>query len=117
VSMMSESLKRAVVLASAALAMAWAVAQVGEGPPSGASSAPATSQPAAPQGEATPTPPAAAPTTAAQAPDGIQDLSSAEVEAELKNLEQVLSGKPDAGERAAAKPLPADLGVPLPSDI
>ena len=47
----------------------------------------------------------------------VTDLSTAEVEAELKNVEKVLSGGLDPGEVAADKPLPADLGVALPSDI
>jgi hypothetical protein len=47
----------------------------------------------------------------------VRELSAAEVEAELKNVEKALSGGPDPGEVAADKPLPADLGVALPSDI
>lgn len=92
-------LQRALVLAGAVLAMALAVAQVGEGPPGAAPAEPA-------------------PAAGAQPPaDGIRELSSAEVDAELKTLDQVLSGRADPGEKAADKPLPADLGVPLPSDI
>jgi hypothetical protein len=47
----------------------------------------------------------------------VEELSAAEIEAELKNVENVLSGGPDPGEVVAEKPLPADLGVSLPSDI
>ncbi len=47
----------------------------------------------------------------------VEELSTAEIEAELKNVEKVLSGGPDPGEAAAEKPLPADLAVSLPSDI
>jgi hypothetical protein len=85
--------RRALVLGATGLAMAFAVAQVGEGPPVGAAD------------------PAPAPA------GGIKDLSTAEVDTELRNLEQVLRGGTDPGERAADKPLPADLAVPLPSDI
>ena len=48
---------------------------------------------------------------------GPWEAATAEVEAELKNVEKVLSGDPDPGEVAADKPLPADPGVALPSDI
>jgi hypothetical protein len=51
------------------------------------------------------------------AAEPVRELSSAEIEAELKNVEKALSGGPDPGEAAAEKPLPADLGVALPSDI
>ena len=47
----------------------------------------------------------------------VRELSADEVEAELKNVEKALSGGPDPGEVVADKPLPADLGVALPSDI
>lgn len=86
--------RRVLVLGVTGLGMAFAVAQVGEGPPAGTTADPATAS-----------------------TGGVQELSTAEVDTELKNLEQVLRGGPDPGERAADKPLPADLAVPLPSDI
>ncbi|MCL4780511.1 MAG: hypothetical protein KJ049_09985 [Gammaproteobacteria bacterium] len=54
---------------------------------------------------------------AGQTDSAVEELSSAEIEAELENVEKVLSSGPDPGEAVAEKPLPADLGVALPSDI
>jgi hypothetical protein len=108
---------RALVLACLGFGMAWAATQVGDGPPS---SGPVADSAEATAAAAEAPPPAVAPDAGppGATPDpGIQDLTTAEVDAELKNLEQALSGRPDPGERVADKPLPADLGVPLPSDI
>ncbi|MEZ5563592.1 MAG: hypothetical protein R3F27_11630 [Gammaproteobacteria bacterium] len=93
---------RTLLVIGLGLGLTWAAGQVGSGPPSvlklndeagGSASAEA--------GGAEP----------------VRELSSAEIEAELKNVEKVLSGGPDPGEAVAEKPLPADLGVALPSDI
>jgi hypothetical protein len=92
---------RTLLVIALGLGLTWAAGQIGSGPPS-LLSLDESAQPAA-----------AAPTS----PEPIRELSAAEVEAELKNVEKALSGGPDPGEAAADKPLPADLGVALPSDI
>lgn len=98
---------RTLLVIALGLGLTWAAGRIGSGPPSvlkldeASGSATAESAPARP----------------ASAAEPIKDLSTAEVEAELKNVEKVLSGGPDPGEVAADKPLPADLGIALPSDI
>ena len=102
---------RTLLVIGLGLGLSWAAGQVGSGPPS------LLKLDEAPEAAAD----GAASTGAAVAPPGaaepVKDLSAAEIEAELKNVEKVLSGGPDPGEVAAEKPLPADLGVSLPSDI
>lgn len=92
---------RTLLVISLGLGLTWAAGQIGSGPPSLLDLDEAT--------ETVATTPAGA--------EPVRELSAAEVEAELKNVEKVLSGGPDPGEVAADKPLPADLGVALPSDI
>ena len=103
---MLSKIARTLLVIALGLGLTWAAGRIGSGPPSvltlNESTEPASATPAkAGQGGAEP----------------VKDLSTAEVEAELKNVEKVLSGGPDPGEAAADKPLPADLGVALPSDI
>lgn len=99
---------RTLLVIGLGLGLAWAAGQIGSGPPSVLK---LDDQPGADAARAEPA--AVQPATAG----AVEELSSAEIEAELKNVEKVLSGGPDPGEAAAEKPLPADLGVSLPSDI
>ncbi len=99
---------RTVLVIALGLGLTWAAGRIGSGPPS------VLKLDAATEAAATGTAGAAAGKTGAEP---VTDLSTAEVEAELKNVEKVLSGGLDPGEVAADKPLPADLGVALPSDI
>lgn len=100
---------RTLLVIGLGMGLTWAAGRIGSGPPSmlQLDEAPATG------------PASTAPATAKPPPPGgaVEELSSAEIEAELKNVEKVLSGGPDPGEAVAEKPLPADLGVALPSDI
>lgn len=48
---------------------------------------------------------------------GINDLSQAEIDAELERVEQALGVEEEVTEFTPSKPLPADLPVALPSDI
>lgn len=48
---------------------------------------------------------------------GINDLSQAEIEAELERVEQALGSEEEVTEFTPSRPLPADLPVALPSDI
>lgn len=99
---------RTVLVIGLGMGLAWAAGRIGSGPPSmlQLDEAPATG------------PASTAPATGKAATGGVvEELSSAEIEAELQNVEKVLSGGPDPGETVAEKPLPADLGVALPSDI
>lgn len=95
---------RTLLVIALGLGLTWAAGRIGSGPPS------VLKLDASAEAAATGT----AGKTGAEP---VRDLSTAEVEAELKNVEKVLSGGPDPGEVAADKPLPADLGVALPSDI
>ncbi len=87
---------RTLLVIGLGLGITWAAGRIGSGPPTVLKLNEAV-QPAA--------------------AEPVSELTAAEVEAELKNVEKVLSGGPDPGEVAADKPLPADLGVALPSDI
>ncbi len=102
---------RTLLVIALGLGLTWAAGRIGSGPPSvltlNEAAEPAAAEPAG----ATP---AGVGQTAAEP---IKDLTTAEVEAELKNVEKVLGGGPDPGEVAADTPLPADLGIALPSDI
>lgn len=102
---------RTLLVIGLGLGLTWAAGQIGSGPPS-VLKLDAASE-AAPDGSATTGAAVAAPGAA----EPVKELSTAEIEAELKNVEKVLSGGPDPGEAVAEKPLPADLGVSLPSDI
>ncbi|MBM4220929.1 MAG: hypothetical protein FJ170_03160 [Gammaproteobacteria bacterium] len=98
---------RTLLVIGLGLGLTWAAGQVGSGPPRMLQ-----------LDEAKPADPAKAPAAGSATAGGvIEELSSAEVAAELENVEKVLSGGPDPGEAVAEKPLPADLGVALPSDI
>jgi len=99
---------RTLLVITLGLGLTWAAGRIGSGPPS------VLKLDAAAEAAATGTASATAGKTVAEP---VRDLSTAEIEAELKNVEKVLSGGPDPGEVAADKPLPADLGVALPSDI
>lgn len=99
---------RTLLVIGLGLGLTWAAGQVGSGPPSILK---LDESPAADSADANP---ATAKTATAGA---VEELSTAEIEAELKNVEKVLSRGPDPGEVVAEKPLPADLGVSLPSDI
>lgn len=87
---------RTLLVIGLGLGLTWAAGRIGSGPPT-VLNLNETAQPAA--------------------AEPVRELTAAEVEAELKNVEKALSGGPDPGEVAADKPLPADLGVALPSDI
>jgi hypothetical protein len=83
------------------------LAQAADAPP-----APAAAEPA-------PAPPAGEPAADGEppAPAPVDEVTDAEMEAQLEAIEAVTTGRPDASEQAAEKPLPADLPVALPSDI
>ena len=99
---------RTLLVITLGLGLTWAAGRIGSGPPS------VLKLDAAAEAAATGTASAEAGKTGAEP---VRDLSTAEIEAELKNVEKVLSGGLDPGEVAADKPLPADLGVSLPSEI
>jgi hypothetical protein len=99
---------RTLLVIGLGLGLTWAAGQTGSGPPSMLQLDEAPAPGPASTGAAT-----GKPATGG----AVEELSSAEIEAELKNVEKVLSGGPDPGEAVAEKPLPADLGVALPSDI
>ena len=108
---MLSKIARTLLVIALGLGLTWAAGRIGSGPPSVLTLDEAT-------GSASTEPASAEPASAGTASaEPIKDLSTAEVEAELKNVEKVLSGGPDPGEAVADKPLPADLGVALPSDI
>lgn len=97
---------RTLLVIALGLGLSWAAGRIGSGPPSvlnlDDAAEPLNAEPASVGQPGT---------------EPVRELSAAEVEAELKNVEKALSGGPDPGEVAADKPLPADLGVALPSDI
>lgn len=85
-----------------------------------AQAADAPAAPAAPAAaEPAPAPPAGEPAADGEppAPAPVDEVTEAEMEAQLEAIEAVTTGRPDASEQAAEKPLPADLPVALPSDI
>jgi hypothetical protein len=105
-------ISRTLLVIGLGLGLTWAAGQTGSGPPS------VLKLDAAPEAAADGAKTDEAVTVAAPAAaEPVKELSAAEIEAELKNVEKVLSGGPDPGEVVAEKPLPADLGVSLPSDI
>jgi hypothetical protein len=102
---------RTLLVIALGLGLSWAAGRIGSGPPSVLNlddvAEPLNAEPES----------VGQPSTVQPGAEPVRELSAAEVEAELKNVEKALSGGPDPGEVAADKPLPADLGVALPSDI
>lgn len=104
---------RALLVAGLGLGLTWAAAAVtGGGPPGEVRVA---------QAEA---PPVAGGTPASGETQGedvrldVPELSDAELEAELRRLEEVVGeSEEELKEFRPQRPLPADLPVPLPSDI
>lgn len=103
---MLDKVWRTLLVIALGLGLTWAAGRIGSGPPSvlnlDDAAEPANAGPAG---------------VGQRSVEPVRELSAAEVEAELKNVEKVLSDGPDPGEVVADKPLPADLGVALPSDI
>src|SRR5262245_9381802 len=95
------------------------------GPPARlAQTAESQSQPAgSEQGATAPTQPDPAPAegkSAESSPPTVPEISREEMEAELKRAQAEIAGKPGAGELEEfrpSKPLPADIGIALPSDM
>ena len=125
-----KDLFRMLLLVGLAVSVTWAASWVtGRGPPSvaslqqdaagqGSASGPVpgegTKAPAAPAAakEAGPAGPATGDTVA------IPEVTQQDIDAAMKEVEKTISGAgKDAGEAVADKPLPADLAIPLPSDI
>ena len=104
---------KALLVAGLGLGVTWAAAAVtGGGPPGAVRLAQAQ------------TPPAAADAPASGESQGedvrldVPELSDAELEAELRRLEEVVGeSEEELKEFRPQRPLPADLPVPLPSDI
>lgn len=107
---------RAVAFAAAAAGLAWAAGEFTR--MSGARLALEQDQAAAAAaGSEQPATPGSAPPSTEAEP--IRQLSDEEIEAELRKAEAAVQGGKgsEAAEAEASKPLPADLAVPLPSDI
>lgn len=87
--------------------LASSLAQAADAPAAPAATDPAPGAPAGEAGDA----------GEAAAPAPVDEVTDAEMEAQLEAIEAVTTGRPDTTEQAAEKPLPADLPVALPSDI
>ena len=108
-----KDLFRMLLLVGLAVSVTWAASWVtGRGPPSMA----ALQQEVAGQGTATPEAGPAGPATGEKV--AIPEVTQQDIDAAMKEVEKTISGAgKDAGEAVADKPLPADLAIPLPSDI
>jgi hypothetical protein len=105
-----KDLVRMLLLVGLAVSVTWAASWVtGRGPPSVAS----LQQDGAGLGSGSaPAGPASGDKVA------IPEVTQQDIDAAMKEVEKTISGAgKDAGEAAAEKPLPADLAIPLPSDI
>jgi hypothetical protein len=86
----------------AGLGVAWAVTQVGSGPPTVFNTL-EPDTPVAPDAPAAP--------TAGEAP------SQAEIEAQIRRAEEALGDRADPNQELPVDPLRADVAIALPSDI
>ncbi|MEZ5566333.1 MAG: hypothetical protein R3F24_12910 [Gammaproteobacteria bacterium] len=99
---------RTVILLVASLGAAWAVTQVGDGPPGIAPQATDTDQPAPDQSES-------------DQPESGQaespELDQAAVEEQIRRAETALGERADPDRELPVEPLRADVAIALPSDI
>jgi hypothetical protein len=120
-----KDLFRMLLLVGLAVSVTWAASWVtGRGPPTmvalqeGAAGQGSEPAPDSPEGMPAEKPDATTDATPDATKEAIPEVTKAEIDAAIKEVEKTLSGAGrDAGEAVAEKPLPADLAIPLPSDI